>query len=265
MGIFYIKGTSLMGRNNKLATVLAVLLILAGCSSTTPRKNEALTQFGGMDDRLFNDKLTQQDRWLRLGDARVEEIPDYRPQDTPPAGNGNQTIQTLEAGGQQLVEVWPNPSIVPTNGSYVENVIATASMYFGTPYEYRSDRSDPSTFDCSDFTRWSYLSSLGMDLPKDSRGQARYVQAYSNRPYTNLYEAQRGDLLFFIDFSGTNQQDYRNKNRSIESISHTGIYLGNGKMIHTASVATGGVRIDEVFGNHLEWRFVLGGSVLDVK
>ncbi|NOU98050.1 NlpC/P60 family protein [Paenibacillus sp. LMG 31456] len=252
-----------MGLKQKLFAAAALSMVLSGCS-TVSQNNEAATQFGGMDERLFNANLTKHDRWLKKGDAQIEqEMKDYHVQDTPTTSK--QTFKIHGLGAQQLVEVWPNPSVVPTQGSYAENVISTATMYFGTPYEYGSDRSDPSTFDCSDFTRWAFLSSVGMDLPKDSRNQALYVQTYSNHPYTNIYDAQRGDLLFFISFNGTDPQSYRNKNKSIEEITHTGIYLGNGKMIHTASVATGGVRIDNVFGNHLEWRFVLGGSVLDVK
>ncbi|MCR8631000.1 C40 family peptidase [Paenibacillus radicis (ex Xue et al. 2023)] len=252
-----------MGIKQKLLAAAALLIILMGCNSKAAQK-EASTQFGGMDERLFNDTITEHDRWLRKGDAYIEqEISGYRAQDNSTSYNQTVKIHGLEAG--QLVEVRPNPSIAATQGSYAENVISTATMYFGTPYEYGSDRSDPSTFDCSDFTRWAFLSSLGMDLPKDSRNQALYVQTFSNRNYSNIYDAQRGDLLFFISFNGVDPQNYRNKNKSIESITHTGIYLGNGKMIHTASAATGGVRIDNVFGNHLEWRFVLGGSVLEVK
>ncbi|NOU84711.1 hypothetical protein GC102_02825 [Paenibacillus sp. LMG 31460] len=131
-------------------------------------------------------------------------------------------------------------------------------------YEFSSDRSDPSTFDCSDFTRWAYLSALGMDIPKDSRSQATYVQSFSNRTYTTIDQAQRGDLLFFVSYNGTNPDNYIGMDKSIGNITHVGIYLGNGKIIHTASAATGGVRIDEI-ANHLTYRFALGGSVLDTK
>lgn len=253
-----------MSHKSKVFAASALFIALLGCSNhASPHRNEAFTLNGGMDERLFNVKVTDSDTLLRKGDAHIERaIKGYRVQDSSSSGNSSMRILSEN---NQLIKVYPNPAVAPAQGSYVENAISAAAMYFGTPYEYGSDRNDPSTFDCSDFTRWAYLYSLGMDLPKDSRSQALYVQTYSNRNYTNIYDAQRGDLLFFTSFRGTDPQDYRNKNNSIENITHAGIYLGNGRMIHTASAATGGVRIDNVFGNHLEYRFVLGGSVLDVK
>lgn len=207
-------------------------------------------------------KITNQDVLLQRGDANIElEKRGYRAQDV--ASSTNSSIKIL-GGTQGLVEVKPNPSSQPKEGNYAENVISQAAMYYRTPYEFSSDRSDSSTFDCSDFTRWAYLSALGMDIPKDSRSQATYVQSFSNRTYTNIDQAQRGDLLFFVSYKGTNPDNYIGMDKSIGNITHVGIYLGNGKIIHTASAATGGVRIDEI-ANHLTYRFALGGSVIDTK
>ncbi|MCI3922382.1 C40 family peptidase [Paenibacillus sp. TRM 82003] len=157
--------------------------------------------------------------------------------------------------------VWPSPGLADDAQAAVRNVISTASTYFGTPYEYGSNRSEPSTFDCSDFTRWVYLYTLGMDLPLDSRSQAEYVRRYSGRAFTNIREARPGDLLFFTAYNGISPENYPSSRD--RTITHTGVYIGGDKMIHTASAKTGGVRIDPVFGNHLEYRFVLGGSVLE--
>lgn len=243
-----------MKNTKRYVTLISCLLVMSGCGNTHIDSQQLgiSTQQGGMDKRILDPTITYQDFLLQRGDANIElEQPGYRAQ----------SINMLE-GTQGLVKVSPNPAIQPQEGGYVENMLAHAAMYYGTPYEFSSDRSNPSTFDCSDFTRWVYLSSLGMDLPKDSRSQATYVQTFSKYTYTNITEANRGDLLFFKSFRGTDAKDYVGSDKSIENISHCGIYLGNGKMIHTASAATGGVRIDDVNGNHLEWRFVLGGSVL---
>lgn len=251
-----------MEHTKRFATLLSCLLVLSGCGNRpiNPQQIGVSTQQGGMDKRILDPKITYQDFLLQRGDANIElEQPGYRAQNIASSTNGS--INML-GGTQGLVQVWPNPTIQPQQGGYVENVLSYAAMYYGTPYEFSSDRSDPSTFDCSDFTRWVYLASLGMDLPKDSRSQATYVQTFSKHAYTSIREANRGDLLFFISFKGTDYNNYVGSDKSIQSISHCGIYLGNGKMIHTASAATGGVRIDDVNNNHLEWRFVLGGSVL---
>lgn len=254
-----------MKHSKKLLTVLSCILVLAGCGkgNVAPQKIGVTTQQGGMDSRLLDPTITNQDVLLQRGDANIElEKRGYRAQDVASSTNGS--IKIL-GGSRELVKVTPNPSIQPKQGNYAENVISQAAMYYGTPYEFSSDRSDPSTFDCSDFTRWVYLSSLGMEIPKDSRSQAIYVQTFSNRTYTSIDQAQRGDLLFFVSYKGNDPNKYVGVDKSIGSITHVGLSLGNGKIIHTASAATGGVRIDDVANNHLTYRFVLGGSVLDTK
>lgn len=239
-----------MNKFSKCVIVTGLIAALTGCGGPGPTSESRSYSIGepnGIDNRLLNPHITDRDELLRKGDAGI--------------GQGHSGgIHIMQ---QQVNKVWPNPAIAAYQGGYAENVIATASMFFGTPYEFGSDRNDPSTFDCSDFTRWAYLSALGMDLPKDSRAQARYVESFSNRKYWDISQAQRGDLLFFIGYHGSQPGDYSGQSKSLDAISHCGIYLGNGKMIHTASQRTGGVRIDDVFGNHLNWRFVVGGSVLE--
>lgn len=193
------------------------------------------------DNRMNDPALLAQDRELHLGDAGI--------------GDGPKVLQ-------QLVRTVPNPAIAPLNGSYANNVISFGSHFLGTRYEYGSDRDDPSTFDCSDFTRYAFLGSVGMDLPKDSRKQAEYVNLFGTRQYRVLTQARPGDLLFFMDYKGPKPEDYRGVNPADARITHVGIYMGNGNILHTASQATGGVRIDTLFGKHLEWRFIQGGGVL---
>ncbi|WP_426452214.1 C40 family peptidase [Paenibacillus sp. S-38] len=242
-----------------------MFLVLTGCGrgNTGGTGGGNSTMQGGMDARLFDRSVAENDELLRQGDAGLDkQVPGVSPQkSTPGGGTGVRTLQET----QDMTPVWPNPAIAPQAGGYAENVLSTAAMYYGTPYEYGSDRSDPSTFDCSDYTRWTYLYALGMDLPPDSRSQAQYVRNFSSRVYTDIHQAQRGDLLFFIGYRGGQPDAYRGASKAMGNISHCGLYLGNGKMIHTASVRTGGVRIDNVFDNHLEYRFVIGGSVLQLK
>lgn len=238
------------------SAAIGLLFALVGCAGQNAGReptSEAQQAGNGIDRRLVDTRVTNGDLLLRQGDAGLEFA------SSNAAANGTGGVRALG----EPVKAYPNPAIAPYQGGYAENVVSAAAMYFGTPYEYGSDRADPSTFDCSDFTRWAFLSALGMDLPKDSRSQARYVEAFSGRSYRDIGQARRGDLLFFVGYRGSNPESYPEAEKTIDRISHTGIYLGNGKMIHTASVRTGGVRIDDVFGNHLQWRFVLGGSVLE--
>lgn len=239
-------------------SVLVGLTTGCGADVPTPAEKEYLAQ-GASDTKLIDPAVTDGDELLMNGDANVEAV--LQGGDARDAGTGR--LRAMNA--QQFVQVFPNPAIAPLSGGYAENAIAMGSMFMGQPYEYGSDRSDPSTFDCSDFTRWAYLSGLGMDLPLDSRSQARYIQSFSNRIYYSTTQARRGDLLFYIGYRGGRPDNYAGAVKSIADISHVGIALGDGRMIHTASAATGGVRIDPIVGNHLEYRFVFGGSVLDTK
>lgn len=69
-------------------------------------------------------------------------------------------------------------------------------------------------FDCSGFTGYVFKQ-LGVDLPRTSRGQATVGTKIAKR------DLRAGDLVFF--------------NTNGKSISHLGIYLGNGKMAHSSS------------------------------
>ncbi|MFD1956487.1 SH3 domain-containing protein [Paenibacillus thailandensis] len=148
-----------------------------------------------------------------------------------------------------------------TSSEQVEAVIAAGMKYLGTPYEYGSSRYDTSTFDCSDFVRQAFLDALGIKLPADSSSQGAYVKSKGNA-VTDWTKLKRGDLMFFTDYKGTTASAYAGINKSTARISHDGIYLGDGKILHTYSVASGGVKISSIKGTHWEYRFLFGGSAL---
>ncbi|MBD0380264.1 C40 family peptidase [Paenibacillus sedimenti] len=143
----------------------------------------------------------------------------------------------------------------------IEAVISAGSAYLGTPYEFGSDRNDPTTFDCSDFTQTAFWDALRFSLPSDSQAQGDYVEALGPLviDWTKL---KRGDLMFFSSYKGSKASDYANMNYRTEPITHVAIYLGNGTILHTYSIESGGVRIDMVDGKQWENRFLYGGSVL---
>jgi cell wall-associated NlpC family hydrolase len=244
------------------------LAISSGCSQQPKMsqqgiqgKNTKLAIERETDNRMADWDLTSKDAELYIGDLGVDQR--LAPSNQVKSLETGSSIQMLSPNNSPLIPAFPDPSIVPIQGSYVENVIQMAENFMGTPYEYGSDRSDPSTFDCSDFTHYAFLSALGMNLPNDSKKQAAYVETLSKRKYTDISKAQRGDLLFFSNYRGNKPSDYEGLDASQRTISHTGIYLGDGKIIHTASQKTGGVRIDQIFDKHLQYRFVIGGGVLD--
>ncbi len=148
----------------------------------------------------------------------------------------------------------------PATGS-IESVIAAGMKYLGTPYEYGSSRDDTRTFDCSDLLRQMFKDALGITLPADSRGQGDYVRDKSSVT-TDWRQLKRGDLMFFMDYKGTSASLYTGKKPFSSKISHAAIYLGDGKVLHTYSKESGGVRTDSIAGKHWEYRFLYGGSAL---
>ena len=148
-----------------------------------------------------------------------------------------------------------------SNSSSVEKVIAAGMKYLGTPYEYGSNRNTTTTFDCSDFVRQAFIDALGIKLPADSRQQGTYVKNLGNA-VTDINDLKRGDLMFFMSSKGSSKSSYAGINKSTQRITHVGIYLGDGKVLHTYSNAGGGVTTSKVTGNSWEYRFLYGGSAL---
>ncbi|QMV42654.1 C40 family peptidase [Cohnella cholangitidis] len=212
---------------------------------------------GRIRQKSINAPKKNIDSDLYIGDIGVERIIYANRVRSFAAGN-----QLLDPNGFPLIKQSPSPSIKPFRGKYTENVIQSARSFLGTPYVYGSDRTEPSSFDCSDFTRWVFLSAVGIDLPWDSRSQAAYVQAFARKTYTSLKDTRRGDLLFFSSYRGDKASDYQGLTPDERPVSHLGIYLGNGKIIHCASKNSGGVTIHPLTWRQLTSRFLFGGGIL---
>jgi cell wall-associated NlpC family hydrolase len=140
-----------------------------------------------------------------------------------------------------------------------QKVFDAGTLYLGTPYEFGSSRYDITTFDCSDFVRQAYLDGIGQLLPGDSRSQSSYVLAVG-KTSSDWRQLKKGDLLFFMSYKGYGASSYAAIDKSTEPVTHVGIYLGDGKILHTYSQASGGVRIDSIAGSQWEYRFLHGGS-----
>ncbi len=120
---------------------------------------------------------------------------------------------------------------VPRSSSHVrllaDSVIATATEVMGRPYEYGGTGDDGGGFDCSGLIQYAY-GRHGVSLPRRSTDQAREGAAV---PKT--YEALRpGDVLTFSNRGGP--------------VTHVGLYVGEGKFIHSA---THGVQMSVLSGN----------------
>lgn len=148
-----------------------------------------------------------------------------------------------------------------SSAAKIEKVIQVGQKYMGTPYEFGSNRNSTKTFDCSAFVRQAYKEALGIVLPTDSRKQGSWIKSNSTAK-TSISQLKRGDLMFFMSYKGSKASNYNGVNKSTERITHVGIYLGDGKILHTYSKKSGGVRVDNVLNTTWEHRFLFGGSVV---
>ncbi|MNJ57643.1 hypothetical protein D3C77_532410 [compost metagenome] len=64
-----------------------------------------------------------------------------------------------------------------------------------------------------------------------------------------------------MSYKGSSAAAYKGINKNSQRITHVAMYIGDGKLLHTYSVKSGGVRIDQ-FDGSWEHRFLFGGSVL---
>ncbi|MEV5438553.1 NlpC/P60 family protein [Streptomyces sp. NPDC052682] len=121
----------------------------------------------------------------------------------------------------------PSPSTGPTapsaGSSYTtkaEKALAFARAQIGKPYVWGA--TGPGSYDCSGLTQAAWKAA-GVDLPRTTYDQ---VNAGTTVP---LSQAQPGDLVFFYD-----------------DVTHVGIYIGNGMMIHAPKPGTY-VREESIF------------------
>ena len=233
------------------------IILISACSSNNEIRPRSVNDH---KTKIVTEEQTN-DPDLYFGDLGVEQLPNSHHIRNLTADPSKKVL--LDPNGLPLIEQHPTPSIKPSHKNYVEKMITTAESFIGTPYLYGSDRTEPSTFDCSDYIQWVFMTSLDMYLPWDSRGQAAYVKAFSKKHYTSLKEAKRGDLLFFSSYRGDNASDYANLKPSEKIITHVAIYMGKGQIIHSPSKNSGGVHIGEITWRQLNNRFILGGNILD--
>jgi cell wall-associated NlpC family hydrolase len=103
-----------------------------------------------------------------------------------------------------------------------------------TDIRYRRGGREPSTgFDCSGFTHYVYDKTFGVELPYDAPSQ------YLGGDKIARGEMKTGDLVFF---------------REGKRITHVGIYLDNGRFIHSPSPGKR-VRVDELASAYWAKRF----------
>mgnify|MGYP002776435886 CR=1 FL=1 len=97
-------------------------------------------------------------------------------------------------------------------GSQANGLVDTAIGFLGVPYR-RGGSSVETGFDCSGLVRTIYEQTVGLLLPRKAEQQAAATERIDRK------DLQPGDLVFF--------------NTMRRAFSHVGIYIGDGKFIHS--------------------------------
>ncbi|HSV44860.1 MAG TPA: C40 family peptidase [Ramlibacter sp.] len=112
-------------------------------------------------------------------------------------------------------------------------LVVNAMGFLGVPYR-RGGNSAETGFDCSGFVRAMYEQTIGLLLPRRANEQAAVTRSIDKQ------ELQPGDLVFF--------------NTMRRAFSHVGIYIGEGKFIHSPKPGAQ-VRVEDMAGSYWQRRF----------
>lgn len=112
-------------------------------------------------------------------------------------------------------------------------LVFNAMGFLGRPYK-RGGTSAETGFDCSGFVHAVYAQTLGLLLPRRAEQQAAATQTIDQT------ELQPGDLVFF--------------NTVRRAFSHVGIYVGDGKFVHSPKPGAQ-VRVEDMGVGYWQRRF----------
>lgn len=131
------------------------------------------------------------------------------------AGNAAAQNYNDELSGRTQDTPAQQSAAEPANGQFI---VDFALAYHGYPYAWGGN--GPGGFDCSGFTQFVILNTVGIDIGHSSHGQPGYGR------WVDAGDLQPGDLVFFANTWGP-------------GVSHTALYIGDGQMIHAENEGTG--------------------------
>jgi cell wall-associated NlpC family hydrolase len=155
---------------------------------------------------------------------------------------GASTDSKVPAPGADAVEApYPTSKTLAAAGFVQQmrdgasDMVLTAMNFLGVPYK-RGGTSEETGFDCSGFTRHIFEKTIGLVLPRRAEEQAHSTSLIT----IARDELKPGDLVFFNTLKRT--------------FSHVGIYVGEGKFIHSPR-AGGEVRVEDMRVAYWNQRF----------
>lgn len=155
-------------------------------------------------------------------------------------GSGRNGVRG-DSGRATAVDARPGVSTAlkgKADNEYTKALLGEAYKWLGTPYKYGGENKNGA--DCSGFVMKVYLDALDVKLPRVSREQGAFCKKIDK---SDLFP---GDLIFF------------NTGKS-GKVTHVGIYLGEGKMIHAS--ASKGVVVSDIDTKYWDKAYHHSGKV----
>jgi cell wall-associated NlpC family hydrolase len=136
------------------------------------------------------------------------------------------------------------PARAPSAASaqVANDVLFRAMALVGTPYKWGGNTPETG-FDCSGLVDYIYRRAADIALPHNSSQMA----TLDGRRIQRMRDLASGDLVFF---------------GSGRSISHVGVYVGQGRFVHAPN-SGGTVRLDDIDGPYWRDHFAFGKRLLD--
>lgn len=123
--------------------------------------------------------------------------------------NGKKYLYYYVTNANKTASGWVWHSYLKKKSNSFTNMYKVAKSKLGARYSYGAN--GPYTFDCSGYTKYVFKQATSKTLPRTVQSQ------YYSSTKVSRANAKKGDLVFFGSSTG--------------SITHVGIYVGNGKMI----------------------------------
>ena len=163
----------------------------------------------------------------------TDDLPPGQPAATHRTPRGvNRFLSLVLLAGYDL----SREGVVKDEGGKIQTVLKRALTLMGTPYRWGGTSPD-SGFDCSGLVGYVFRTALGIELPRVSRDMASQA---NGQLIASRDELKQGDLVFF-----------GRKGR----INHVGIYVGEGRFLHSPSTGKD-VRVDTLMSGYWAPRFM---------
>ena len=156
--------------------------------------------------------------------------------DTPAPSSSETKAQFLFSQEKMQLTLTQFEEMRANMAGRTSDLVVTAMGFLGVPYR-RGGNTAATGFDCSGFVRSMYEQSLGLILPRKASDQAQASESIER------HDLQPGDLVFF--------------NTMRRSFSHVGIYIGEGKFIHSPRSGQQ-VRVENMDESY--WRLRFNGA-----